>query len=248
MSSCFHVGPLRILKSAAHTSNLKRADLSRSSANPLPRDSFPKRQVARYESQLFSLQKLVEEVSNRSPGKEPSTIFVGGKGGVGKTTTASALAVKLASNYEDDLKVLVVSTDPAHSLGDALDEDLKKSRGKPLVMTDSLTGGRLSACEIDSSAALEDFRKSLAAFDINRLADSLGVSPELLDGFGLSEFNGLLNNPPPGLDELVALSNVLDNDSIATKYDVVVVDTAPTGHTLRYEFEAIYKWEVFPCF
>lgn len=177
------------------------------------------------------MKKLIDEVSSRPAGKEPSTIFVGGKGGVGKTTTSSALAVKLASNT--DLKVLVVSTDPAHSLGDALDEDLRKGRGKPMLMTDPITGGRLYACEVDASAALEDFRKNLEAFDVGKLADALGVSADLLDGFGLAEFSGLLNNPPPGLDELVALSNVLDADSVAAGFDVVVVDTAPTGHTLR---------------
>ena len=47
------------------------------------------------------------------------------------------------------------------------------------------------------------------------------------------EQSGLLNNPPPGLDELVALGNVLDDDDTTREYDVVVVDTAPTGHTLR---------------
>lgn len=173
----------------------------------------------------------MEEVKKRPPG---STIFVGGKGGVGKTSTASALAVELASEYEASLKVLVVSTDPAHSLGDALDENLRASRGKPVVMTDSITGGRLSACEIDAAAALDDFRANLVAFDVGRLADALGVSQEFLEGFGLTEFSGLLNNPPPGLDELVALSNVLDSDSMTNQFDVVIVDTAPTGHTLRY--------------
>lgn len=182
---------------------------------------------------LFSLNKLVEDISSRSPGQLPSTVFVGGKGGVGKTTVSSALAVSLASAIEKDLKVLIVSTDPAHSLGDALDEDLRKNNGRPVAMTDSLTGGRLDACEVDASAALEDFRENIAAFDIDRLADALGVSVDLLESFGLREFSGLLNNPPPGLDELVALSNVLDSESVAKGYDVVIVDTAPTGHTLR---------------
>ena len=100
-------------------------------------------------------------------------------------------------------------------------------------MTDPLTQGRLSACEVDAAAALDDFRESVSAFDIDRLSSALGVPTELLESLGLREFSGLLNNPPPGLDELVALSNVLDNDSIAGDYDVVVVDTAPTGHTLR---------------
>lgn len=189
--------------------------------------------MIRHDTHLCSLRQLVDEITNPPPGqKEPKTIFVGGKGGVGKTTVSSALAVKLAS-IENDLKVLVVSTDPAHSLGDALDEDLRKGRGKPIIMTDPITSGRLHACEVDASAALEEFRRNLEAFDIMKLADALGVSPGLLEGFGLSEFSGLLNNPPPGLDELVALSNVLDTESVASEFDVVVVDTAPTGHTLR---------------
>jgi arsenite/tail-anchored protein-transporting ATPase len=185
-------------------------------------------------TQLYSLNKLIDEISQtRKPGSAPNTVFVGGKGGVGKTTVSSALAVQLASDMQKDLNVLIVSTDPAHSLGDALDEDLRKGHGKPILMTDPLTGGRLHACEVDAAEALEEFRSNLAAFDIDRLAEALGVPADLLEGFGLREFSGLLNNPPPGLDELVALSNVLDSKSITGQYDVVVVDTAPTGHTLR---------------
>jgi len=192
-------------------------------------------------TRLYSLSKLVEEVSTDNAssvgggagGGGAQTIFVGGKGGVGKTTVSSALAVNLASSAERERKVLIVSTDPAHSLGDALDEDLRQSKGKPVPMTDPVTGGRLWACEVDASEALASFRESLAAFDIDRLAGTLGVSVDMLEGMGLREFGGLLNNPPPGLDELVALANVLDDDSVAGDFDVVLVDTAPTGHTLR---------------
>lgn len=88
------------------------------------------------------------------------------------------------------------------------------------------------AAEIDAQSALDDFREKLAGFDVERLATSLGVSTDLLESLGLREFSGLLNNPPPGLDELVALGNVMD-DNKSNEYDVIVVDTAPTGHTLR---------------
>ncbi|KAL7565016.1 hypothetical protein ACA910_020728 [Epithemia clementina (nom. ined.)] len=188
-------------------------------------------------SALFSVRKLVEQLTDSSSSaassKKTQTVFVGGKGGVGKTTVSSALAVSLASDPVSDLRVLVVSTDPAHSLGDALDEDLRRGKGKPIPMTDALTGGRLFACEVDASAALQEFRDNLAAFDVQRLADALGVSSSLLESFGLSEFSGLLQNPPPGLDELVALSNVLDRDDANQNFDIIVVDTAPTGHTIR---------------
>lgn len=151
---------------------------------------------------------------------------------MGKTTVSSALAVSLASALDRDLKVLIVSTDPAHSLGDALDADLRTGRGKPMPMTDPLTGGRLYACEVDAAAALDSFRENLAAFDVERLASSLGVDVDMLESLGLREFSNLLSSPPPGLDELVALSNILDSEAVGN-YDIVLVDTAPTGHTLR---------------
>jgi hypothetical protein len=74
-----------------------------------------------------------------------------------------------------------------------------------MSMTDPLTGGRLHAAEVNAEAELQDFRESLASIDNEPLASTLGVSaPELLESLGLKEFSGLLNNPPPGLDELVA--------------------------------------------
>ena len=208
-------------------------------------------------TRLYSLQPLVDSIieksSNRNGKKkqQPLTIFVGGKGGVGKTTVSSALAVHLASLLAEDLNVLIVSTDPAHSLGDALDVNLrvntpnnnnnnKGNKKNIITLTDPVTCGKLHAMEIDAVSALQEFRDSLSAFDIERLATTLGVNVEFLEGLGLREFTGLLNNPPPGLDELVALGNIFntnqdidDSGSTNEEYDVVIVDTAPTGHTLR---------------
>ena len=99
-------------------------------------------------------------------------------------------------------------------------------------MQDPLTRGNLYAGEVNAEEALNDFRNSLASFDVDRLAQTLGIPMDLLEGLGLREFSGLLNNPPPGLDELVALGNVMDESNV-NDYDVVIVDTAPTGHTLR---------------
>ena len=132
-----------------------------------------------------------------------------------------------------DLKVLVVSTDPAHSLGDALDVDLKSSHGKPVQMTDPLTMGKLYAMEVDTTSAIENFQQALSAFDVQKLSSALGIQQELLDNLGLSELNDILKNPPPGLDELVALSNIMNDPEISRNFDVIIVDTAPTGHTLR---------------
>ena len=93
-------------------------------------------------------------------------VFVGGKGGVGKTTTSSALAVK----YSDmGLKTLIVSTDPAHSLGDALDISLTSGNIVPIVSEQNLW-----ALEIDVDEALNEFKDTLDGFDSQSLADSLG--------------------------------------------------------------------------
>eukprot|EP00956_Cyclotella_meneghiniana_P013019 scaffold18586_cov72-Cyclotella_meneghiniana.AAC.8 len=102
------------------------------------------------------------------------------------------------------------------------------------MLTDPLTNGKLHALEVDPNAALEEFQNNLQLFDVSTLSQSLGVnvSPTLLQDLGLDELHTLIRNPPPGLDELVALANVLD-PNFAEEYDVIIVDTAPTGHTLR---------------
>jgi arsenite-transporting ATPase len=189
---------------------------------------------------LFSLKPLLSEIESQiaSNTGETPVVFVGGKGGVGKTSISSSLAVALASSIENEYKVLIVSTDPAHSLGDALDVDLRQrnigTRPKPVMLTDPLTNGKLHALEVDPNAALEEFQSNLQLFDVSTLSQSLGinVSPQMLTDLGLDELHTLIRNPPPGLDELVALANVLD-PKFSDEYDVIIVDTAPTGHTLR---------------
>jgi arsenite/tail-anchored protein-transporting ATPase len=171
------------------------------------------------------LQKLIDNPS--------STVFVGGKGGVGKTTISSSIALEIAKQHADgnnNQRVLIVSTDPAHSLSDCLDVELSDTPKRIDMMGSSGSSGELYAQEIDAESALEQFRDTLSAFDATKLATALQISPEFLESLGLAEIATVLQNPPPGLDELVALSNVFDNDD---KFDIVVVDTAPTGHTLR---------------
>jgi len=141
-------------------------------------------------------------------GSSPRFSFFAGKGGVGKTTCAAAFAL------EQRRKTLVVSTDPAHSLGDAL--GLALSRSPRRIARD------LFACELDADRALTRwFGERKRAF---RTLASRGT---YLDDEDIDE---LLETSLPGVDELVGLVELV---RLSQGYDDVVVDTAPTGHTLR---------------
>jgi arsenite-transporting ATPase len=142
--------------------------------------------------------------------------FIGGKGGVGKTTTAAALALAAADARR---RTLVVSIDPAHSLGDALGRRLG-----PRVARVAANGTALHALELDADGALTRWlrtrRKPL------RLIAERGT---YLDDADVDRFLGL---SVPGVDELGGLLE-LTRVAESGRYDSVVVDTAPTGHTLR---------------
>lgn len=138
-------------------------------------------------------------------------LLFGGKGGVGKTTCAAAAALVLAERE----KVLLLSTDPAHSLGDVLDTPLGDDEcqiGPP----------GLHARELAAAAVFDKWRR--------RYRDEIGGTLGAFAGESREAVERLLEITPPGLDELIALSTILD----ATEEDrLVVVDTAPTGHALR---------------
>lgn len=146
----------------------------------------------------------------------PTFHFVGGKGGVGKTTCAAALALASASGGR---RVLVVSTDPAPSLGDAFGVPLSSTPRSPVPDRPNL-----SASELDASNA---FRRWLRAR--RPVIEAIAVQGTWLDEHDVAR---LLRLSLPGIDELAALFDIArlaDSD----RYDHVVIDTAPTGHTLR---------------
>ncbi len=167
------------------------------------------------------------------------TIF-GGKGGVGKTTSAASWGVLLS---DSGLKTLVISTDPAHSLGDALGERLS---GVPrLLDQNGASGGQLWAMEVDPETALEEFRELIQGALGKGGGEMAGGAA---GGMGLPDFKGDIsemlsgiNDPPPGTDEVVAMTKVVTYleegcelpNGQTIKFDRIVLDTAPTGHTLR---------------
>ena len=118
-------------------------------------------------------------------GQEQRLIFVGGKGGVGKTTTSSALAVRLA---DSGLNTLIVSTDPAHSLSDALAQDV--SGGVPVAVDGCAT---LQAMEVQTDEAIARFRAAVGGFRASDLGLG-GVAEDVLSKLGLDEFADILDN------------------------------------------------------
>jgi arsenite-transporting ATPase len=141
-------------------------------------------------------------------------VLYGGKGGVGKTTVASATGLQLAQAGHE---TLVVSTDPAHSLSDSLEADLDAT---PAEVRDGLW-----AVEIDPQTGIERYRTIFEA-----LADEFSDAGIRMDDEEVADLftSGVL----PGSDELAALDGFgryLDDE----RFDRVVFDTAPTGHTLR---------------
>lgn len=147
-------------------------------------------------------------------------LFFGGKGGVGKTTAASATAVFLLHRSKRNESILLFSTDPAHSLSDSLDVRV----GNRLVEVKQFRGARLFAYEMDASLALERFRAAHG-----EVLAEIAERGTLLDE---EDINQLLNLSLPGLDEVMSLFELSEVDR-AGKYTRIVVDTAPSGHTSR---------------
>lgn len=151
---------------------------------------------------------------------EQRYIFFGGKGGVGKTTAASATALFLLNKLKRNESILLFSTDPAHSLSDSLDTTV----GNRLVEVKQLRGARLIAFEMDASLALERFRAANG-----KVLAEIAERGTLLDE---EDINELLSLSLPGLDEVMSLFELSELDR-AGQYAHIVVDTAPSGHTSR---------------
>jgi len=147
-------------------------------------------------------------------------LFFGGKGGVGKTTAASATALRLLQSASRNESILLFSTDPAHSLSDSLGIKI----GDRLIEITQQRGAKLIGYEMDASAALEKFRVAHRT-----VLGEIAERGTLLDE---TDINELLNLSLPGMDEVMALFELSELDRAGT-YSRIVVDTAPSGHTSR---------------
>ena len=147
-------------------------------------------------------------------------LFFGGKGGVGKTTAASATALRLLQLARRNESILLFSTDPAHSLSDSLGIKI----GNRKVEITQQRGAKLIGYEMDATAALEKFRA-----EHRTVLGEIAERGTLLDE---TDINELLNLSLPGMDEVMALFELSELDRSGT-YSRIVVDTAPSGHTSR---------------
>lgn len=161
---------------------------------------------------IGNLQNIIDKTSLE-------WIFVGGKGGVGKTTISCSLAIQLAKKLQ---KVLIISTDPAHNLSDAFNQKIS-STATPIKGFTNLDG-----IEIDPKEAHEG--------DLN-MNEILGVD---IDKDTQDIFNQL-SNSIPGIDEAMCIGILLKTVKYMN-YNAVIFDTAPTGHTLHLlSFPAIME-------
>ena len=157
----------------------------------------------------------------------PRTILYTGKGGVGKTSVAASTALAIAQR---GLRTVVLSTDPAHSLSDSLETELGAT---PVPVAENLWGQ-----EVRAEAEMERNWNAVQRWLTSVLSDR-GVDRILAEELTV----------PPGMDEIFALLQLKRHHESA-EFDVVIVDCAPTGETLRLlSFPEVARWwleKVFP--
>lgn len=149
-----------------------------------------------------------------SPLKSRQVLFIGGKGGVGKTTSACALALYLA---RESGKTLLISTDPAHSIGDAFNQKLQKRT----AITPTLDAQEIHPDAV-LNAHMEKVANTMAAYSKKELM------PKLLQFLELSK-------DAPGAQEAAMFEAICQtlHDGAHQGYKHIVFDNAPTGHSLR---------------
>jgi arsenite/tail-anchored protein-transporting ATPase len=142
-------------------------------------------------------------------------LLVAGKGGVGKSTIAAAIAVMRAQTQQTCL----ISTDPAGSLADVLDTAIGSEPTE--------VHPRLRAWQLAADAEFERLRNQYAG-EVHRVFEQLGLDQSI--NLDRAVIDRLWNLAPPGIDEIVALSELAD---ASDRCPATILDSAPTGHFLR---------------
>lgn len=155
-------------------------------------------------------------------------LLFGGKGGVGKTTCAAATALA-AALAEPRRRVLMLSADPAHSLGDVLGEPFSDDP-RPLRHGPA----NLMVREMNAERSFAAIRAELAD-GIDRLMTRSNAEGSVALADDRQALRGLVDIAPPGIDELAAVIEVTESlvSGRSNACDLAIVDTAPTGHALR---------------
>lgn len=154
------------------------------------------------------------------PAASVRLLLFAGKGGVGKTTLACATALRLARTWPHR-RILLFSTDPAHSVADCLELPVGP-RASPVT-------GNLEALQVDAPAKLEALKQEYR-HELDQFFGSLLHGLDL--PFDREVMERIIELSPPGLDELMALTEAMEFLSAGT-YDLLVLDAAPTGHFVR---------------
>lgn len=164
-----------------------------------------------------TLQNIIDQRSLR-------WIFVGGKGGVGKTTSSCSLAIQLAAHRKS---VLLISTDPAHNLSDAFGQKF----GKDARPVDGIPN--LHCMEIDPNGSMQELVENASAAN--------GTSGGGGSGSAMTNMFQDIALSIPGVDEAMSFAEVMKQVN-STSFETIVFDTAPTGHTLRFlQFPSILE-------
>jgi arsenite-transporting ATPase len=190
-----------------------------------PAEGPPAFQVPRLAAKLGGCPADLRRVLEAAP-----LVMVCGKGGVGKTTVASALALHLAEQCPS--RVLLFSIDPAHSLSDAF--------GRPIGDSPTAVADRLDALEIGPEERLRQLRQTYRQ-EIGEFFDTLLSSEQMDARLDREAAERLVDLSPPGLDEVMALAELARYLRLG-RHARFVIDTAPAGHFIQFlELPAVIR-------
>lgn len=163
--------------------------------------------------EVVPIEVIMESTLKRLDKEQKRLIMIGGKGGVGKTTCASAIALHFALQGK---KTLIISSDPTPSLSDIFEMEIGDQETS-IKNTNGLYG-----IEISSDVVLKKWKERFGPEIYEVLSSFTSLDYDFVDYIGGA----------PGIEEEYMLSYILDMVE-SSRYDLVVWDTAPAGHTLR---------------